>query len=625
MGKNKKAAVISILLSIASGVGLGWAWFPFRKETPTNPKSSPLETPSETERPVSTPSPDADTSTAGTLDFIAMLQRASLAEMPSLYETWKSRTDDPDLYYKIRLIRARWVDLDPKNAVRYSQENESAYMVRYLFEEWARIDVDAAVKGSQSLATEEYQSQSYQSGILAALAAIDSAEFLKWLDRLQPAHVSFHDLERVLSEVMKNKEAGKDKALGILKMLTDGPERSKALKSIASQWAADSPADAIEWALSLENKEALSAVLVEWGKTDPDAAGPYMKHITKFSTNETAQAIVREMAKEDPFRALRWLDAYANPTDMNDRVVNELGRRVPLEDVERFIDAVRESGNRQLSSNLGKALADGRSQAEIRKLLELAEPKKDDKLWYKVRSSLLSNWADEDPKAAFEYVKSLPGNARDHLSVILNSMVPRSHEMRDDFPRALEIAEYLPDEMRRSYLGDLLSAMAMFDPLTAVEIANREVDPAKTMGLHNQLAEGWAEVAPAEAGAWAGTLPDGEAKNAAFHRIADRWSSQESYATSEWVSSLEPGKHRDSAIRGMVGKIGDDDVDAAFQWLLAIEDDRVRYQSLYSVAYDMARADPDAGLLAIDGSSLSDKEKERMRRTIRQHLEDRQR
>ena len=90
---------------------------------------------------------------------------------------------------------------------------------------------------------------------------------------------------------------------------------------------------------------------------------------------------------------------------------------------------------------------------------------------------------------------------------------------------------------------------------------------------------------------------------------------------SEWIASLESGTPRDSAIRGLVGKVGDHDTDAAFQWLLAIENESIRYHSLSKVAYDMANSDPDAGLLTIQESTLTTKEKEKMAKTIRKHLE----
>ena len=190
----------------------------------------------------------------------------------------------------------------------------------------------------------------------------------------------------------------------------------------------------------------------------------------------------------------------------------------------------------------------------------------------------LQRWAEDDPAAAAGFVAQLPKEA--YRPYILDSVA--EEWTRRDPAAALRWAQGLGvDRERTSALSGVVTAWTETDPAAAANyVLGLSGNPAqdgllRTLGLnwayrdqeaaarwvagqagHAQaqaaaaVAEPWTDNDPTAASDWAGQLPPGEVRNAAWKAVGSEWYLNDPGAAQAWLGGLPAGEGRDAAIVG---------------------------------------------------------------------------
>jgi hypothetical protein len=99
--------------------------------------------------------------------------------------------------------------------------------------------------------------------------------------------------------------------------------------------------------------------------------------------------------------------------------------------------------------------------------------------------------------------------------------------------------------------------------------------------------------------AWAGSLPEGPARNSAVAEVGRLWLEQDELAASAWANTLEQGKGRDQVVRAIVRKISQDTPGDAFAWAGTIQHDGLRGDVLAESIGTWAKQDAAAAMAAV--------------------------
>lgn len=162
---------------------------------------------------------------------------------------------------------------------------------------------------------------------------------------------------------------------------------------------------------------------------------------------------------------------------------------------------------------------------------------------------------------------------------------------------ALQWAQALADpKVRAAALAGVYGAWLPAAPKEAAaaflaEARNGEVLEGVAIGGANQWPlDDWAGAA-----AWAGKLPAGQERSAAYSVLAGRLGKENPKAGAEWLQSLPPTPEKDGAIFGYASEVALEDADGAMEWTFTISDPaRKKEAGFYVVKRWFERSPADA-------------------------------
>ncbi|MFN0127018.1 MAG: hypothetical protein ACKV19_10090, partial [Verrucomicrobiales bacterium] len=294
--------------------------------------------------------------------------------------------------------------------------------------------------------------------------------------------------------------------------------------------------------------------------------------------------------------------------------------------------------------------------------------------------SVLSAWAEKDLDATVAYFNAnirhlkpseLQG-AAGHLA---------SDFLRLDPDRAVAWLNTLPDDVRRHSSTYALTRLAQDDPEAAARLVATHSSLPDRDAMARHAAQRWAGADPAQAFAWAQSLPtdlavpalrgaidqwmendfdaasrqiealDPALRNAALPGLAEkapdtllpvlatqlgeppgdphqasaatslasRWAETDPGAASEWLVSTPASPLRDAAIRGFSERLAQEDPASAFEWAAVIVDPEIRSDTLDAGIRDWLDKDPEGAREWVQSSTtLSPDDRSRLlRRTGR--------
>lgn len=119
--------------------------------------------------------------------------------------------------------------------------------------------------------------------------------------------------------------------------------------------------------------------------------------------------------------------------------------------------------------------------------------------------------------------------------------------------------------------------------------------------LRIELLNRWVACSPADAAAWAQSMPPGAVRDSAINQTALTWGATDSHAAWDWVSSLETGSARDTALLAIAYESSRDDPALAFERSEALPQGLVRTQLTEHAVANWAALDPQAALAQVGG------------------------
>ncbi len=205
----------------------------------------------------------------------------------------------------------------------------------------------------------------------------------------------------------------------------------------------------------------------------------------------------------------------------------------------------------------------------------------------------LSRWLDADPIGAARWIASRSGGTDDQAWLV-------AHKLLEDSAKLQSFCQDLPDSAwTRGFYADLSQDVAAFDPVLAIELAQKmNAGPAQTALLQG-VAGYWTTIDPGAAIDWirsigdetvqsqvivsaarslAETEPDEAAKmlsladptiglNDAVLGVVDIWSQKDPATAADWVATMPWTDIRTPAIRDVYNHWRTSDPAAAARWV----------------------------------------------------------
>lgn len=494
----------------------------------------------------------------------AFLPDATTDELAVLAEAWAYRVEKPrypDLVWK--LLLARWVELDPHEALSI-EGRVNHYTVRgFCYETWIHLDYPAALASALGEEEPPYHR------IISEVMKRDPQLGLTFLEKAP-------GLQRSLIEAW----AIVDTDAAIAAMENCPPDmRSAALGYLIEALAASDKERALQLVDLMDSTErrhrATVEVVKEWLQQDAAAAGAYINRLSNGKTrSELFTEWVKLKAQDDPESTWEWA---RNLPLGNDRhlAIGLAAERLAGSDPEKLLALFEEVGWEYATYPLDKVSlvrypgggwqgtgSDGRMSRAVdlaiqslakedpRAALEkLAQFPRVGSLhgrgdgWSGMIHVIAGEWFGRSPEEAMAWALTIPNP--DRADPLARNMFRGSSD--DNLEAAQRYLTSSPPGPATPYLGRrLISALAQDDPMGALNLT-AQLDSIDA--LTNQRAY--------DVGA------------DAYEDIARSWVRKDSLAMSEWAGGLAVGPRKDAVVNELVGYLmsGDaPDFEAAFQW-----------------------------------------------------------
>lgn len=279
--------------------------------------------------------------------FFAVLDTAivwyeveGLAAMPEIFD---SLGNEPGKFHLMqRLVRRTIVD-DPKGILnivdQLGDKDDQVTLTREIFESWASIDLEAALKTAEELdgltGTSEHRRYVYHEW-----ATNDPYAVLNQIDHL-PRNTARRVKHAAIRTIARESPRS---AIQFLEQIEDGMERYEVTSSIAHAWSDLDPKASIEWILSLHegsNAESfLPFAVLRLAQVDAEAAMDIAAAQKGALRTQLEANVVKTIARTDVADAFRAVEELPDERQLD--VGKALGR-----DVVRYApDQVIRFGNR---------------------------------------------------------------------------------------------------------------------------------------------------------------------------------------------------------------------------------------------------------------------------------------
>lgn len=207
------------------------------------------------------------------------------------------------------LLLGAWVKVDPFAAVDYLGEKDSSGSARRAaLRAWAAIDPRAAIAWMQDKEDVGRQNDWYV-GAISGIATHDPAEALVLLQSLPDGHTRSSTMQAVIPHVLSN---GFDYATDWVAGIDDEKLMSQTARGLADDLTRMDPERAGQWVSDLTSvsarRDSSEEVSDQWARRDLEAARRWVETLPADTITEGAEGIVRHMARQDPQRAVEWIN-----------------------------------------------------------------------------------------------------------------------------------------------------------------------------------------------------------------------------------------------------------------------------------------------------------------------------
>ena len=563
-------------------------------------------------------------SSAGVPEFGNMTVR----DLETRLEEEKGKPLDQGKRSRLRLICARWAELDPAGGLAWigSQKPDMANLLRgWLLTEWALLDSSAAwaaippgPEGDQDRAM-----------ITGELLHEDKELFMQWFRRVRQPVPNISPAWLAIAE--RYSEEFEKIALEMLARPSVPGENSRDQAApfyavLARLRAEKDPSAALEWALALDpmvRSAAAVEALKEWAKSDPTEAWKMLismdeKQFREVSYDEAGNPLgtrmLRKIAEEDPATAIKLiLEAKGHGGIFNSGGIDAMTGALASAlnqgtmtgvDAYRLLTTVKGSDSHNLGLNVLTQMWGGLPDYRLAEAAKgiLAEPAAP--LQSTALSGVLGAWMVSNFEEANSFIAGIPdANLRrqvlgrclangGNIDPSTQADILRAAAPED---RAGAFSSFL-NSYGWSYADPEGEGMSGLSERRPEFIAPLFADLPPSADLNRAIrvtAKKWGELDPASAIGWAEQLTDPEAKRTAWSSAIEGWAQHDPFAAAECLAGTPAGPVRDASILPLVRKLGESDPAGAWDWAGAVGDPALQAQARATAFKGWEKQSPD--------------------------------
>ncbi len=568
------------------------------------------------------------TATSRVLAWGAELSKATAADLEKELRAVLAEPDSADKTRHLKLICARWAELDPRGALAWCEANQADPAVRLrILTEWALLDSEAAW---QAIAAGK-EGDNERSEVIHALLNEDPETFMGWF-RQMPRSVLADGSPAWLALAERHEKELLEIANGLKQPPNGDFWAAPMFALLARVKALHDPAGTLEWAAKLEPANAaaaaVKAALEAWADKDPRAVWEKLDSgkIRSSVESQVGQSVLERLFKEDPAATIGLLRAATDTEALSRRNAVEAvreafpaliasGKLKPV-DAYRLIDSVK-GGHSFLALNtmneVFRALPMDQLAAAARAIA--AEPPGD----YRgvALGSIASAWLRKDPAAAVDFISAIPDadlRAKTYAGsfdrpgggFLEPELLARAVAGIPAADRARAFAEGMSgygDYFERSGSGQWSGPKFQPDSLAA---AFKDLPPsAEANRVVTMTAQEWGRSDPAAALAWADQLQDPAARSAAYAGTFQTWAARKPNDAAGWLADKPAGPERDAAALPVVNNLANADAEIAWEWAGSIGNAGMREDARLTALKAWAARDPQAAQAAFRQISRS--------------------
>ncbi len=206
------------------------------------------------------------------------------------------------------------------------------------------------------------------------------------------------------------------------------------------------------------------------------------------------------------------------------------------------------------------------------------------------RNLILDRVAKTDPQRAIDFANQMP-EGKDQTQLISKALANLGAK---DPTEALAAAQRLPEgTSRKAGIDSVVNQVAS----TNLKEAQRLIEalPPNTVTSGGAaVAAALARKSPESALEWAGTLPEGQSKEAAFGGIAREWAGHDVQAAAGWLDTLPAGAAKNAAVASFATRAAPRDPEGATVWAATLPQGSQRSSVLAQTVGIWQRLNPEA-------------------------------
>jgi hypothetical protein len=492
----------------------------------------------------------------------------------------------------------------------------SAEQRQQFFEEWLAQDPHAAVA---ALLQRTGDWSELARSTLKQIAKLDPASLPAIVSRLPATRERWdtsiqESFSIVAGSNLSGARAGAEK-------LTGG-NRDQALAGVAQAWAKNDLESALAWIKQLpegtDRNELFRACLMGRAASDPGVALDRVGSVPAggregYFASTTGARVLKEAGDADFDGTVAWLAAHPGKIKSEDMVglAEAVTDRLNNSAAEFLSQREADGSLGVILPAIGSALLNG-SAGQRKTIWEWLEAQPENEATKGLKSSVLLAAAWQDPDLALRLVANSPKTPEGDAQVARIARDVFNGGSR--FHRFETLMQTAPERLRGPLLQaafDALPGNAIEDPQTWISRVSLLPETARANAMKS-VARAWAEQAPEEAVAWAGTVADPATKEAVTSSVLTAWAKNDPQTAGGWVNSTAPGPARDAATLALVYAIAQEKTNEAWQWTVGIGNEIQRTQAAYFTIQIMAKKDPVLAQQSIATGPFTDQLKKNM-------------
>jgi hypothetical protein len=288
-----------------------------------------------------------------------------------------------------------------------------------------------------------------------------------------------------------------------------------------------------------------------------------------------------ELGKDDIAAALERARAEDNPI-----AIRALERRWAELDPVGAIKAWKDGNAQPLGDAFFTAWAKSNPASALRWFSSLD----DGDFKTQARSLILDRVAKTDPQRALDFANQLP-EGKDQTQLITSALATM---VSKDPDVAMAAAKRLPEGVGRKAGIDAVVAQVASSNVEEAQRLVTELPPNTVSNAGAVIAVALVRQSADKALAWAGTLPEGQSKDAVYGGIAREWATRDVAAAATWLDTLPKGTARDSAVASFANRTAPRDPESASMWASTLPSGPQRTSTLSQTVGIWQRINPSA-------------------------------